>query len=122
MWRVEIKLDGKSVLAHRIAWKIMTGDDPPDLVDHENRQDTDNRWDNLRLATHSQNMQNRSVVNNKTTGLKGVFFIETSKRFRAYISVNKKRIHLGTYATKEEAHAAYCAAAKAHFGEFWCAG
>ena len=54
----QVMLDRKSYLAHRIIWKWMTGDDPPQLIDHINHDTHDNRWENLRLAAFTENSQN----------------------------------------------------------------
>lgn len=55
-WQVQI--DGIFYLAHRIAWKLATGNDPVAEIDHKNRNRSDNRLDNLREATHSENACN----------------------------------------------------------------
>lgn len=57
--RRQINISGRCYLASRLAWLYMTGEWPKDEVDHENRIKSDDRWDNLREATHSQNMFNR---------------------------------------------------------------
>lgn len=55
---------GTGFLEHRFIWFWMTGKDPGDLyIDHKNRNPSDNRWQNLRLATHGQN-----YINSKTFG------------------------------------------------------
>ena len=56
---VQVMLDRKAYLAHRLIWKWMTGDDPPEQIDHVNRDPHDNRWENFRLATPGQNSSNR---------------------------------------------------------------
>lgn len=91
---------------------------PTEFVDHKNGDKLDNRRSNLRLATHSQNMQNRHVSTlKKSTQYKGV---SKSSRYRwtATIKVNGKQISLGNFDTPEEAHAAYCEAAAKYHGEF----
>ena len=91
-------------------------------IDHIDRNGLNNCKSNLRNATWAQNMQNRKTSKNNTK-TKGVFFSNTGKRIKrwmAQISVNKKRIYLGRYLTKQEASEAYDKAAKSYFGEFAC--
>lgn len=86
-------------------------------VDHINGNGLDNRRCNLRLANQSNNASNVAIKSNNTSGYKGVSRYSHSK-WRAQIVVNQKYIHLGIFDTAEEAHKAYCEAAKLHFGNF----
>jgi hypothetical protein len=99
----------------------MTGVSPKNYIDHINGNRSDNRFSNLREATHAQNRANSKHTNK--IGLKGVGLIkwipEGKRRWRAQITHNKKVIHLGCFHTKEEAHLAYCDAAKKLHGEFF---
>lgn len=106
--------------AHRLAWAIMTGEMLPrrTKIDHENGICDDNRWANLRIATSSQNGANMKLTKRSTTGYKGVVFWKKSGRWMAQIVINRKPKYLGLHDTPEQAHAAYCAAAEKHFGEF----
>lgn len=111
-----IMIGGRLYRAHRLAWFYMTGEWPKGDVDHKNRDRLDNRWENLREATRSQNNANRP--GGRPHGLKGAFFYKARGRWMSKIDVNRKQIYLGYYDTAEEAHAAYMAAAVHYFGDF----
>jgi hypothetical protein len=109
-------IDGKAYLAHILAVFYVTGVWPATDVDHENRDGTDNRWNNLRVATRAQNKANSICRKDNACGFKGVSFKQG--RWRPRIQVGDKRFYLGSFETPEEANAAYEAAAKKYFGEF----
>lgn len=105
---------------HRIAWAIYHGAWPVGPIDHINGIRNDNRIANLRevdRTTNCQNVRLGSVVN-KSTGFLGVHLGNSKKNpFRAKIMADGKQIHLGGYATPEEAHQAYVEAKrKLHAG------
>lgn len=87
-------------------------------IDHINGCRTDNRADNLRVATQPENSRNRKPNANNTLKVKGVSFHKRSKRYVARIQINKCRINLGEFRSVEDAVAAYDAAAIRHHGEF----
>lgn len=86
------------------------------LVDHWDRNIFNNQKRNLKIATHSQNMINRLVRKDSHTKFKGVE--PKARKYRAYISINKVRTHLGYFKTAIEAAIAYDDAAIIHYGEF----
>lgn len=113
--RVE-RVAGKTV-SRRLAREVMSAPDGVE-VDHINRDPRDNRRANLRLCSHEENCRNRLWKTGAKTALKGVFPSRSGKRYRAAITVNYVKHGLGSYATPEEAHAAYVAAALRFHGEF----
>lgn len=117
----QVRLNGKIFGRHRIVWALHHGDWPP-LIDHKNRNPLDDRIENLRVATTSQNNANIGLISTNTSGYKGVYWNKRRRKFLARINVNYKRICLGSFDDPAEAHAAYVVAAKEHFGEFWCDG
>jgi hypothetical protein len=104
---IRITIDRAQYSAHRLAVLHVTGHWPPIEIDHRDRDGTNNRWLNLRDATHSINAQNRSAKRGKELPL-GVY--RQDGRFRARISVNGRNLNLGCFASQEKAHAAYIAA------------
>lgn len=87
-------------------------------VDHRNGNTTDNRRENLRVATKFQNEQNRGKNRNNTSGYKGVGFDKLTNRWTAKIDSGGKTHWLGRFKTAEEASLAYNAAAQRLHGEF----
>lgn len=112
------KTDKKRILMHR---QITGLNDKVQQVDHINGDGLDNRKENLRIATNSQNQANKKVSKNNKTGLKGVSPIYTKGYFcgyKAQISHQNKVIYLGCFPTPEDAHEVYKQAAKKYHGEF----
>lgn len=104
----------RTVLMHRqIAAKMGLRN-----VDHKNMDRLDNRRENLRPCTQSQNLANSKKRPHNTSGFKGVNWHTGTKAWAARIGVENKRIFLGYFNTAEEAAKAYDTAAKKYFGEF----
>jgi hypothetical protein len=106
---------GKKVFSH-IVFFYMTGQWPTEEIDHENGDTLDDRWENLRESTRSQNEANRGARRNSKSGIKGVFLLQG--RYRAEIYRNGVRKYLGTFDNPEQARAAYQAEAEKLDGEF----
>lgn len=87
-------------------------------IDHRDCDGLNNRRYNLRKATAQQNARNTRVRSKNISGYKGVSFRKESKRWRSYIRVDGKLIHLGTFDSKKKAALAYDHAAREHFGDF----
>lgn len=102
---------------------IIKCNDPSDglLVDHIDRNPLDNRRENLRLATKSQNAANRRLFRNNKSGYKGVKCAGGLARpWRCTIMVDGVHHSLGRFATKEEAARRYDEAALFFHGEYAC--
>lgn len=110
-----VVLDGVRYRTHRLAFFWMTGRWPDPEVDHENRVKNDNRWDNLREATSSQNKMNKRSGGGKF-GKRGVS--RNGRKYKAVIGIDGGYVHLGTYSSPAEAHAAYARASVELHGEF----
>jgi hypothetical protein len=111
-----IGFGGHAYMASRLAWLIVTGAWPPDdrEIDHENLVRNDDRWVNLRLAEHGQNMANRTT---QRTGLKGAS--PHHGRWRARVTKDGANHLIGVFDTEQEAYEAYCTAAARLHGGFY---
>ena len=112
-----IKIEGKSYLAHRVAWYLHLGAWPDEDVDHVNRDRSDNRIDNLRLANRRDNIRNLKREGGSSC-YKGVSWDNTRNKWVACIKYEGKNHNLGRYTSEEEAALAYNKVAKEKFGEF----
>jgi len=113
-----IRIDGQFFSAHRVIWLHVHGRWPRDQIDHINRIKDDNRLANLREATLWQNMRNKHRYRNNRSGVPGVCWRPHRRAWGVYISIYKRRIHLGYYTNFERAVAARTAAAELLHGDF----
>ncbi len=103
---------------HHVLWFLHYGYWPPEEIDHINNDRTDNDLRNLREATRLENSWNRRAHSKMGKGLKGAYRLKGERRWFGQIVIDGKQTYLGRFDTEEEAHAAYCEAARRHFGEF----
>lgn len=115
---IAICVKTKTYKAHRLAWLYVYGEMPKNQIDHINGIKDDNRIDNLREATASENMFNRLKFKNSKSPIKGISFHIGQQKWTAKIQLNKKRLWLGSYNTFEEAAVAYKNAAIELHGNF----
>lgn len=104
---VQISIGGKIFQAHRLAWIVCHGHEATGQIDHINRIKNDNRIENLRDVSRSENKQNTLLSSANKSGFKGVSFKSELNKWYAQICLNKKKIHIGYFANKEDASQAY---------------
>ena len=114
---VRISMKGKDIYAHRLIWLWHYGF-LPECLDHINGVRNDNRIENLRAATPSQNMMNRQKYKNNASGVIGVRWKKSIKRWVAFIGLQGKNKHIGCFENFDDAIAARKKAEKLYFGEF----
>lgn len=108
-----VNLLNQKFLAHRIAWMYVYGNMPSNYIDHINGNKSDNRIENLRVVSCRGNVENRRFPSKRNkTGFLGVHFHQG--KFRASITVDRKRIHIGMFDKPEEAYKAYVEAKRKH--------
>ena len=103
-----IELCQNSYQSSRLAWLYVYGEWPDTILDHENRIRHDDRIDNLRKFSRVLNSINRGIDHRNTSGYRGVSWSTSKQKWVAQTSLNKKKIWLGTYPTRELAFQAYC--------------
>ena len=99
-----------------MAIAFITNPDGKSCVDHIDNDKSNNQIANLRWATHSQNGQNKSMMSNNTSGVKGVDFHHN--KWRAQIKIDGIQIHIGHFTNIEDAKQARIKKANEHFGVF----
>ena len=106
------RIGGVDYYAHRLIWRYMTGDDPGVFfVDHINRDGLDNRFENLRLVTRSENLQNQEGHARRESKFKGVYKSKSRGKWngRWWGQVRRNGILFstkGSFETQEEAYEA----------------
>ena len=112
-----ISIKGRKHRAHRLAFLWMTGEWPPETVDHIDGNGLNNAWGNIRFATYAQNNARLVRKRKRKHDLpRGVF--PNGNAFMSKIKVNSKDVYLGRFKTPEEAHEIYLEAVRKYRGEF----
>jgi hypothetical protein len=108
---------GRRMSVHRLVFLWHHGF-LPDELDHIDRNPLNNRIENLRPASHSDNCKNRSLYASNTSGFKGVSFHKSSGKWSASIRIGNKSQHLGLFKDINEAVSKRRDAELLNFGEF----
>jgi len=110
----QVSIRGRNYQAHRVAWALHHGAWPAAQIDHRNGVRDDNRIENLRVVTNTENARNQKLGVNNTSGRVGISWIESARKWRASIGRDGRRISLGRFTDFAEACAARDAADLAH--------
>jgi hypothetical protein len=105
---------GCKLKAHRVVWALHYGVWPDGDIDHINQQPADNRIENLRVATKSDNMRNVARTRANTSGATGVVWYKRKAKWHARITVDGRQLSLGYYDRFEDA-----ASARKHADARW---
>lgn len=97
-----VRVEGSMQLVHRMVFLMHHGY-LPEMVDHINRDRSDNRIENLRAATHAQNAYNSIARVDSTSKIKNVNYNSRLKKWQVRVQANKQRFHAGCFDTLEKA-------------------
>jgi len=115
--RYKVKIKNKSKFVSRIIF-LWHKNQLPKIVDHKDRNKMNDKIENLRAATESQNMRNRKSMTNSSSKYLGVYYHKKNKCWCAGININGKNKHLGSFETEDLAALAFNKEALLHCGEF----
>ena len=108
------KREGFGTRMHRVILKAKKGEE----IDHIDGDGLNNQKVNLRFCTHAENMRNRDLQKNNTSGYKGVSWSRKNKKWQAHIKYKGKQMGLGLFFCLIKAAAAYDEAAKKLYGKY----
>ena len=114
---IRTKIKQKLYGNHQIIFLMFNGY-IPEQVDHINRDRLDNRIENLRAATNSQNQHNKSIAKNNTSGIQGVTWNKNAKKWYVQLMFKKKQMYFGAYKDLELAELVISEVRKKYHGDF----
>ena len=101
---VQIGVDGKLYLAHRIIMLLVNKSlSDESQVDHIDHNRLNNKLNNLRVVSQSGNMRNCGKRSDSSTGITGVVYHKRARKYMSYISIGGRKMHLGLFNTLEDA-------------------
>lgn len=117
-----VMIDRRRYAVHRIIWKFANGTDPIGVIDHIDGNPSNNKIENLREASLSQNASNTILMKRNTSGFKGVSFYKRTGKYQAQIVTKGKLTHLGYFDTAESASIEVEKKRIELHGDFACSG
>ena len=112
-----ICINYRKYMAHRLIW-IMHGNDPVEMLDHIDGDQLNNRIENLRPVTNSQNQRTQKLRKDNTSGIKGVSWLNAHKRWAGQVWHKGKLYRAGYFKDKDECAAAVRELREKLHGEF----
>lgn len=94
---ITVSVNYLDLLAHRVIWVMVHGKEPHDQIDHIDGNRANNRAENLRDVSRSDNQRNQAIMKNNTSGYHGVHYSRTEQKWRASINTNGKKVILGRF-------------------------
>lgn len=100
---LQVRIDGKLYQAQRVIWKMVTGSDPVNEIDHRARNRTNNKWDNLREADRSQQLHNKSYKRRTSQLPRNIYRDPRTHKFQVYVNRGGRRLSRGGLPSLEDA-------------------
>jgi hypothetical protein len=120
-YRIDLRQNSKrsTLLIHRlVALTFIDNPDDKPCIDHIDNNRANNDIRNLRWCTSKENQQNSKLSTLNTSGHKGIYFHNRQNKWHAHIKIDGIKIHLGSFASKEDAIRARVQRANEAFGNF----
>ena len=114
-----LQLDKVIYLAHRLAWFYCFEEWPIGILDHVDRDPSNNKLDNLRESDKATNNYNSKLRKDNKLGLKGAYYDKRRNYYYSQLVIQGKKEYLGSFTTALEAHTAYMNKCKELHGEFF---
>ena len=114
---VRIRELGGAIYAHRIVFYLINGY-VPNMIDHVNNNPSDNRIENLRVCTRSENYMNKGAHRNSKSRIKNVYFNKRLNTWYVQLKAGGRVFYVGCLKTVEEAKAVAFALREKHHGQF----
>jgi hypothetical protein len=109
----------KNFTVHRlVGFHFLENPENKKLIDHINNNKLNNRLNNLRWCSYTENNINKKISKNNTTGIKGVYFNKQKNKYCVQITINNKCRYIGCFTTLEQATIARKKVANELFGKF----
>lgn len=108
----------KKYAGHILMHRLLMNVEKHLYIDHIDGFSLNNQKNNLRICTHAENMRNKKLHINNTSGFKGVYWHKSTKKWMAFIKINNKQLYLGLFIDPIDAARTYNEAAVKYHGEF----